>query len=187
MEIAPEPRSRLPVITLALLALVSILAFLEGYQLYESSTLNNLIKHPELIKDDTPYPAKVLFAKAYYLEKQGKPLEALRVYSQISTDSDPIIQEQVQYNMATIYLKEGAKQWNEKGVWAYSQVLTMVQLAEESYRDVLQQNSRNRAARYNLEYTLRIQPPPKEVDNADWQGRRSSVHSVLPGRPSGGP
>jgi len=187
MELEMEPRARLPFVIMGLLVLLCVWATYEGYALYKVSALNELIKHPDKIMDDESYPAEILFAKAWYLEKQGKPLEALQLYSEISGDSSPAIREDAHYNMGTIYLKEGARQWNEKGVWAYDEVLSRVELAEQSYRAVLALNSQNRSARYNLEYALRIYPPPKEVEKADWQGRKSSVHAVLPGRPSGGP
>ncbi|MEE9398478.1 MAG: MxaK protein [Methylococcales bacterium] len=187
MELEKERPPHLPFIVIGFLALLCVWAVYEGYTQYKVSTLNELIKHPENITDNETYPKEVLFAKAWYLEKQGKTQEALRLYSEISGGSDPKIRENALYNMGTVYLKEGARQWNDKGVWAYKEILFRVELAEQSYREVLALNSQNRSARYNLEYALRIHPPPQEVEKADWQGRKSSVHAVLPGRPNGGP
>jgi mxaK protein len=60
-------------------------------------------------------------------------------------------------------------------------------MAEQSLRQGVVNNPQHWQARFNLEYVLRIRPPAKLVEDADWQGQKASVHAIMPGIPSGRP
>ena len=159
----------------------------EAYNVYRISSDNRLVLNPEAIVVADKTSPQAVFAKAWLMEKDGDYQTALQLYNSLEHRTDGALLEMVHYNMGTLYLKQAAKHWNTKGVWAYTQVNTLTHLAEQSFKTVLRENSENWNARYNLEYALRIKPPPKIVDKADWTGRRSSVHSIYPGIPGGGP
>lgn len=159
----------------------------EAYQLHRLKQINLAITHPENISITDGSPPEIIFAKAWQLNRSGQFQEALHLYNSIEHRMTLENLENVQYNMGQIYLTQAAKYWNTQGVWAYSQVLTWSSLAEKTFHEVVVANPSNWNARFNLEYTLHITPPPRKVDKADWVGHKSSVHSVYPGIPGGGP
>ena len=177
-----------PIGSWILLLALSLLAVRELDKIYSRWTFNSLIENPENItQPDTELPPEVLFAKARYLNQQGDYQQALRLYLLIEKSGDQDFQNKVQYNMGVIYLQQAAKLWNAKGVWEYSQINTLLDLAEQYLREVLAHKPEHWQARFNLEYALRIRPPAKEQEKADWQGHKSSVHAIMPGIPVGGP
>lgn len=151
-------------------------------------TWNQLVDQPERgSASEEVFPDEVLFARAYAQNQLGDYQRALRTYNQIEQSGKNNIKNRVRYNMGSIYLQQAAKLWNDKGVWEYNQINTLLDLAEQSFRKVLLEDSANWQARFNLEYALRIRPPAKEQEESDWTGQKTSVHAILPGIPSGGP
>ncbi len=174
------------------LAVCLLLAFLagaafEGWRLYRLATYNRMLEDIARVAVSEHTPPEVIFAKARQLDRLGDYQEALRLYNSIENRGDAAFRERVLYNMATVYLREAAKHWNAQGVWAYAQVNSLLERAEDGYREVLRMNPGNFDARYNLEYAYRITPPPKDTGKADWRGSKSSVFATLPGIPGGGP
>ena len=157
------------------------------FTIYTISDYNRYIDDPSGLRITDDHPPQLIFAKAYYLDTQGQYREALGLYNSIEYQNDPMLRERVKYNMGTIYLREAAKLWNAEGVEAYARVNTLLELSEAAYREVLRLHAQNWDARYNLEYALRIRPPAKTVEKADWKGRKRSVYAVFPGIPGGGP
>ena len=172
----------LPLLFAAILGLIH-----EGWEIHRISQINRAIKEPESIRIDADSPPEIRFAKAWQLGQRGEIQEALRLYSQIEHEVDSKQIEKIKFNMGTLYLKQAASYWNSQGVWAYSEVLTWAALAQNALHEVLVLNPYNWDARYNLEYALRIEPPPRESEKADWTGHKSSVHAIYPGLPGGGP
>lgn len=171
-----------------MLLALSVLAVLQLDKIHSRWSYNSLIENPETInRPDTEFPPEVLFAKARYLNRLGDYQQALRLYLSIEKAGNQDFQNDVQYNMGVIYLQQAAKLWNARGVWEYSQINTLLDLAEQYFREVLMRQPEHWRARYNLEYALRIRPPAKEEEKTDWQGHKSSVHAIMPGIPEGGP
>ena len=171
----------------ALLAVLTSLLALEGYNLVKLDGLRRAVNQPASGAVDESTPAILLFAKARYLAGAGQTDEAIRLYHMALSSEDRDLRERTHYNLANLYLQDGAKRWNARGVLDYARVTTLVELAKEHYRDALRLNPGNWDARYNLEYAWRITPPPKEKPKSDWKGTKSSVFAILPGIPGGGP
>jgi len=159
----------------------------EAVYVYKIHSINQAILNPADIDVTDDSSAHEIFAKAWYVNQQGDYQTALQLYSTIENSNNTAFAEKVKYNMGTLYLKQAAKHWNAKGVWAYSEVNALRSFAEQLLTEVVKLNNANWDARFNLEYALRIKPPPKVVEKADWTGRRSSVHAIYPGIPGGGP
>ena len=174
---------------IALITLISLILCVtfEFAQLYQIRAINRAIADPKSIVVTNDSPAEIVFAKAWYLTRNLEIREALRLYNRIEQKGGPDDIAKIQYNMGHIYLTEAARYWNEQGVWAYSEVLTWSTLARKTFHDLLVTDPSNWNARFNLEYALRISPPPRDVEKADWTGHKSSVHSIYPGVPGGGP
>ena len=176
--------SRIPGILLVSL----VLGFIgEAIYIYKVHSINQAILNPAEIQVTDDSSTHEIFAKAWYVDQQGDYQTALQLYNTIENNSDTAFAEKVKYNMGTLYLKQAAKHWNAKGVWAYAEVSALRNFAEQSLTEVVRLNNANWDARFNLEYALRIKPPLKKVEKADWTGRRSSVHAIYPGIPGGGP
>lgn len=159
----------------------------EAHAWYRELQLRDRIAAPSRITVDDDTPAALLLAKAGSLAQTNRVQEAIRIYHTLLNSEDPAIREPAYYNLATLYLRDGAKLWNAVGVLEYARVNTLVELAKEHFREALRLNPDHWDARFNLEYAWRITPPPKEKPKSDWKGSKSSVFSTLPGLPGGGP
>ncbi len=183
----PLKLRRLPIkfYGLSLIFLIGIIV--QGFKLYTIYSLQQAIEHPDAIIVDENTPSKLIFAKAMHLTQIGKTGEAIRLYSSLRNTKDLDLRARSMHNLANIYLHDGAQHWNARGVLDYNYVTTQVELAKQNYREALRINPDNWDARYNLEYALRITPPPKEKPKSDFKGTKPSVFSTLPGLPGGGP
>jgi len=171
----------------SLFILLFVGATYHAARLVKLASINHAIANPERGKVDEDTPEAVLFAKALWLEQNGKSAESIRLYSRLRNTQDLDLRSRALHNLATIYLIDGARHWHAHGVLDYAHVSTQVELAKEYYREALRLNPDNWDARYNLEYAWRITPPPKERPKSDFTGSKSSVYSTLPGLPGGGP
>ena len=156
---------------------------------------NNAIEDPQQLVDQTELTPELMLIRAWHLQQQGKHQQALALYhsitqsplkNNIQANLQPIL-ETAHYNIGVINLNQAAEHWNEKGVWAYAEVIAPLNQAKQAFKTVLRDNPQHWNARYNLDYALRITPPPKQKDPQGMTESRSSVHAILPGQPRGGP
>jgi len=179
-------------ISLKLLFLAASLAFMaslgwEGLKLSRASAYNRALAAIDRLVPDAQTEPELLAAKANRYAQEGQWELAVRLYAQAWPKAKGALRQRLSYNLGTLYLREAAKLWNQQGVWAYSRVITLLGLAREHLREAVRLDPDDLNARYNLEYALRITPPPREREPAKWQGTKSSVFALLPGPPSGGP
>lgn len=177
----------LDLIVLVLLLGATGALILESIEIDRIRQINQAIAQPETIRIEADSAPEIVFAKAWQLGQSGDIQQALRLYSRIEHAASPREIERIKFNMGTLYLNQAAQYWNSQGVWAYSEVVTWSSLAQQALHEVLVMNPSNWDARFNLEYALRITPPPRESEKADWTGHKSSVHAIYPGLPGGGP
>ena len=170
---------------LAILALGGV--SYEGLWLYKLAMLNHAAANPDVVAIDENSPDALIFAKAMNLDHTGNSIDAARLYAILRNSQDLDLRTRAFHNLGTIYLRDGAKHWNERGVLDYAYVSNQVQLAKENYREALRLNPYDWDARFNLEYAWRITPPPKEKPKSDFKATKPSVYSTLPGLPGGGP
>lgn len=176
-----------PIWFLAVAVACLLMAAYQGYAWYRTDRLQRAILDPAGIILDETAPPELVYAKAWHLERTGAEEKAIRLYASLQRTDDEALRARVLYNLGTIYLTEGARLWNARGVLEYARVNTLVELAKEYYRESLRLDPGNWDARHNLEYAWRITPPPKEKPKSDLRGSKSSVFSTLPGMPGGGP
>lgn len=177
----------LPAVLTAVLVVLLLAAIVEFSILYRLHAVNRRILSPHTIEAAEGLRVHLAFARAWHLQSRGEVQQALQLYNEVENRAGSAMKQNVQYNMGTLYLEQAARHWNSHGVRAYSEVTTWTGLAERSFRQVLKHDPGHWDARYNLEYTLRLKPPPREVEKADWSGHKSSVHSIYPGIPGGSP
>ncbi len=100
-------------------------------------------------------PGAVRFAQAYALAHRGELQGALDGYRTLDTADDPRLRRDARYNSGNLYLQESRAAAARSDS---SAALTMIELAKQSYRDVLREDDQDWDARYNLERALRLAP-----------------------------
>lgn len=142
--------------------------------------------HLEWVEADQDCPPSALLAKGNQFATQGDWESALKFYAAAHQVNDPRLREMARYNSGVLYLRQAHKEWNRLGVYAADQINPWLDLAEAAFREVLRRNPWHFSARYNLELAIRIRPPPKE-QKTRMEGRKQSIHAILPGVPGGAP
>jgi mxaK protein len=100
-------------------------------------------------------PAALRFAEAYALARRGDLQEALDEYRSLETTADARLRRDARFNSGNLYLLEAEASAARADS---SSALTMIELAKQSYRDVLREDDQDWDARYNLERALRLAP-----------------------------
>jgi mxaK protein len=130
------------------------LAVREAMNLHRIQHWNGLIASGRA-SDDPGSPAEVRFAAAYALGKQGSVQAALNAYRGLAAVPQVRLRRDALFNSATLYLVESLSQRERLDSGAE---LTLVELAKQSYRELLREDSGDWDARYNLERALRVAP-----------------------------
>jgi mxaK protein len=162
-------------------------AIQSGIALYTLNSHNQRLVEPERIEAAHDTDPLLVFAKAWQLQQAGEPLEAIRLYGGILQRGDARFRARVRYNLGTLYLRDAAKFWKERGLLEYVRINTLLSAAKDNLRESLTLDPGLWDARYNLEYAYRITPPPKERPKNDFQGSKGSVFATMPTIPGGGP
>lgn len=174
------------VLTVALLILVAGGGW-EGIQVYRAVCHNQVLANIANLQPTANTKPDLLAAKANWYVQTGQTESALRLYTQALSQAEGELKQKLNYNLGTLYLEQAADLWNRQGVWAYSRVITLLSLARDYLREAVRLDPEDLNARYNLEYALRITPPPREREPAKWQGTKASIFAILPALPQGGP
>ena len=145
---------------LALLALLAVAAAVDGTRLWRHTGWNALIASgqppPEALAAGVP---ELRFAIAHAHAASGAEEAALNRYRALQGDS--ALGQAARYNSANGLLRQ-ALALNEAG--QRSQAVPLVELAKETYREVLRHDPGHWPARYNLERAQRLLPDPEDGD-----------------------
>jgi len=109
--------------------------------------------------DGPPAPASVRFAAAFALAKKGDVQAALNLYRELESGNDAQIRADAKFNSANLYFEQSLALRVSADP---SRALTLVELAKQSYRELLRDHSDDWDARYNLERALRVAPDPEQ-------------------------
>jgi mxaK protein len=174
--------------TLGALLLVTLAgSIFSAFQLFTLKSHNTLLATPEKIIVTNETDPLLIFAKAYDQQQHGDPIEAIQLYGSILQLGDNRFRARVRFNLGTLYLRDAAKIWRDRGLLEHIRVNTLLSAAKDNLRESLILAPDQWDARYNLEYAIRITPPPKEKPKNDFQGSKGSVFATLPAIPGGGP
>ena len=102
---------------------------------------------------------EAIFARARALSRAGDYRDAAKTYKLLIQGERVELRADARYNLGNLYLSEALK----NGAEAAIQSVPLIELAKQSYRDLLRDNPMDWDARYNLELALRLAP---EVSNA---------------------
>ena len=155
---------------LALLALVSLAAVIDGVGLWQQQRWNDLIaSDPVAVPATGPITAaasserndlsaQVQFAQAYALAADGAHGPALNRYRTLQAHAQ--LGQAAHYNSANLLMRQAlvVRAGTQPG-----QAIALIELAKELYRDVLRADPQHWDARYNLDRAQRLLPDPDEA------------------------
>lgn len=141
------------------LALISgSMALYDAYQLYDASDFNADLDNGRYTRAGEHPSLNGKLAHAYSLHSRGRMDEAVKLYAQIEETAGGPLRQVVMFNLATLYLQRAiatAQQGRDVS-------LPLIELAKESYRQLLRVNSDDWDAKYNLELAIRLSPEPDD-------------------------
>lgn len=156
-----------------LLAVTAAAAFVDASLLWRDERRNGQIASGSVPADAADLPAQMRFAQAYAQAASGADDAALNRYGALQGDSQ--VGQAARYNSANVLMRQAVvlRAGAQPG-----QALALVELAKESYREVLRQDPGHWPARYNLERAQRLVPDPDEVDAAAAQEPRNAERAA---------
>ena len=131
---------------------------------------------PHVQQSDLP---EAQFAHALALSRTGDPDAAFKAYKTIAQGNRADLRVAALYNIGNLHMREAAR----KGADDPTQLLPLVELAKQSYRDVLREQPANWDARYNLERALQLAPEVEDVaaEEEETDAPEEHVSSTLQG------
>ncbi len=146
----------------------ALLAAYHGARLEHARQVNDAIKRAgavridpvqiEAARLDTSVPEAV-FARALALSAIGDYRDAAKTYKTFVQDKSSGLRTDALFNLGNLYLQEALENGSEAAIRS----LPLIELAKQSYRDLLRDDPMDWDARYNLELALRLAP---EVSDA---------------------
>ena len=157
MALIPTRRTTRAV--LVALALLLALAAVEGLRLWRHERLNALIEAGHMPPETSAALPETRFALAYAQAASGAEENALNRYRPLQGESP--LGQAARYNSANLLLRQAFKlrEGEHPG-----QAVPLIELAKETYREVLRHDPGHWPARYNLERAQRLLPDPEDVD-----------------------
>jgi len=148
----------------AAVLICAALAGYEAYRLQEAAKTNDAIARASRAPSATDAASlgalpEARFAQAVVLAKQGKYDAALERYKAVSRGSRADLAVDALYNTGNLHFREALK---EEGADSAIRMLPLIELAKQSYRNVLRKDPQNWDARYNLERALWLAPERDE-------------------------
>jgi len=156
MGLATRGRTRAVLVVLAVLA---IAAAVDGTQLVRAGRRNALIASAAVPDDVTGLPLEMRFARAHALSTRGESEAAQTAYRSLQADTP--LGQAARFNSANSLVRQA--QQERAGAQA-GQAVPLLELAKETYREVLRLDPTQWDARYNLERAQRLLPDPEEDD-----------------------
>lgn len=134
--------------------------------------------------DAADAPPELRFAHAYALAAAGAADAALTRYGALQSDTP--LGQAARFNTANLLLRQGAVL---RASAHPGQALAYVELAKETYRELLRNDPFDWPARYNLERAQRLVPDPDEVEetapdvNRNAERAATTMRGYSPGLP----
>jgi mxaK protein len=156
----------------AVAAACGLLAAYQGLRLREAIRINTAIASPRLARSPGSVPQAQL-AQALNLARAGKFTAAMKTYKSLVDAADEIRLPAL-YDLGNLNMREALK----NGPGEAQRALPLIELAKQSYRDVLRSNPADWDARYNLERALWLSPEYDDPVNERGQAPVHSEHAM---------
>jgi len=141
----------------------ALLAAYHGTRLEHANNINNAIARADTAQSEIAQISQVqlnsavpeaVFARALALSAVGDYRNAAKTYKMLIQDGTYELRADALYNLGNLYLREAL----QNGADAAIRSLPLIELAKQSYRDLLRDDPLDWDARYNLELALRLAP-----------------------------
>lgn len=154
-----------------LLAALLAGAAAEGWQLARDTALNAQIE-AGAGRADSPLP-QLRFAAAYAQAASGAEEAAINAYRALN--GDDALGQAARFNSANGLLRQALKlrEGPQPG-----QAVPLIELAKETYREILRQDPQHWPARYNLERAQRLLPDPEDMDGGPLEVPRNAERAA---------
>jgi mxaK protein len=136
----------------------ALIATYQGVSWHQANRVNEAIASASVSRLDDGV-AEAQFARALALSESGDTGAALQVYKALIQGDRADLKRAALYNAGNLHLREAMK----SGPDEEARSLPLLELAKQSYRDLLRIDPTDWDARYNLERALWLAP---EVDEA---------------------
>lgn len=146
---------------LAGLVAALVLAGVEAARLSQAHALNQRIQAGVPAAPAADAAPELQFAHAHALAASGVVDGALKRYQALQ--SDEALGQAARFNSANLLLREAMRLREGPSP---GQAIPLVEMAKETYRDVLRQDPGHWDARYNLERAQRLVPDPDEAETS---------------------
>ncbi len=141
-----------------LLALICFIVY-EIWSVARIKNWNQHIAKNEIGEMMASAPAPIKFARALELDQKNDQAGALVLYKNLESESDFALRNSARFNSGNLYMRKAQAL---KDTPLASQAVPLIELAKQSYREVLRADPQYWDARYNLERALRAQPDAEE-------------------------
>jgi mxaK protein len=146
----------------AVAAALAIVTGVEGLRLEHARTVNAAIASDTSPAPNTSPVAEAALAHAVTLAKVDYD-GALAAYKAIIQGGREDLRRVALYDLGNLHLRQAL----QVGLEDEGQSLPLLELAKQSYRDLLRRDPNNWDARYNLERTLRLAPESNDDSDED--------------------
>ena len=159
-----------------LFCLTALVAGFDALSWWRAQRINAQISDPsttpgaDVAADAAP---ELRFAQAHALAASGAAEAALNRYGALQGDSP--LGQAARFNSANLLLRQGMALHSREQP---GQALALIELAKESYREILRHEPDDWPARYNLERAQRLVPDPEEVDDTVPDVNRSAERAA---------
>jgi mxaK protein len=143
------------------------LAVYQGWQLQQSNRINEAIASASVAALDNSIP-DAQFARALAMSKSGDYEAALKTYKALIQGDRADLRLAALHNLGNLHMREALK----SGTDNVAKSLPFIELAKQSYRDLLRDDPDDWDARYNLERALWLAP---EVEDQSVQTDSSPI------------
>jgi mxaK protein len=134
------------------------LAAYQGWRLLQANHVNEAIANATVSGLDDTVP-EARFARALAWSKAGDYEAALKAYKVLIQGGRAGLGRAALYNLGNLHLHEALKNGPDNAIKS----LPLIELAKQSYRDLLRIDPSNWDARYNLERALWLAPEVEDV------------------------
>ena len=155
---------------------LGLAAAYQGLRLHRAQRINDAIASVTAIDASIDVP-EARFARARALAESGDTGGALEIYKTLIRSGGADLKRAALYNVGNLHLREAMKSGPDEA----ARSLPLVELAKQSYRDLLRIDPGEWDARYNLERALQLAPEVEEPATNEPPEPPQRAFSTAPG------
>lgn len=159
-------------------AVLGAAAAVDAGRWWQTARLNRAIADGTIADQTEPLAGPALFAQAYFLAARGSEDRAQNFYKRVQDGGGPLARAAL-YNAANLHLRQAIALKKSGREAALGALITPVELAKQSYREILRGDPRDWDARFNLERALRLLPEQDDEAAGPAPGRSERAATTM--------